>query len=227
MFTITGLPKLGQNEAYDIYYTATPTLPTDGSGYLQMSNEATATDTKNSAAATARVTLREALVQKSAVYNDGTGNVKWTVTLNADQQDISGMTFTDTMTYDANTPYDLSKIENFSVIAYDGNNWIANVTEYFLNDDGAYPVENNRLTVHFSDVLKKLYEQSPEDIDAYKAYKYVITYETPFPEGIAAGQSVAFHNLAQLGGFSATADFTHNVPEPPEYRRVKSYNGQI
>ena len=62
------------------------------------------------------------------------------------------MTFTDTMTYDANTPYDLSKIENFSVIAYDGNNWIANVTEYFLNDDGAYPVENNRLTVHFSDV---------------------------------------------------------------------------
>ena len=78
MFMITGLPKLEQNEAYDIYYTATPTLPTDGSGYLQMSNEATATDTKNSAAATARVTLREALVQKSAVYNDGTGNVKWT-----------------------------------------------------------------------------------------------------------------------------------------------------
>lgn len=222
MFMITGLPKLEQNEAYDIYYTATPTLPTDGSGYLQMSNEATATDTKNSAAATARVTLREALVQKSAVYNDGTGNVKWTVTLNADQQDISGMTFTDTMTYDANTPYDLSKIENFSVIAYDGNNWIANVTEYFLNDDGAYPVENNRLTVHFSDVLKKLYEQSPEaDIDAYKAYKYVITYETPFPEGITAGQSVAFHNLAQLDGFSATADFTHNVPEPPEYNVEK------
>ena len=226
MFMITGLPKLEQNEAYDIYYTATPTLPTDGSGYLQMSNEATATDTKNSAAATARVTLREALVQKSAVYNDGTGNVKWTVTLNADQQDISGMTFTDTMTYDANTPYDLSKIENFSVIAYDGNNWIANVTEYFLNDDGAYPVENNRLTVHFSDVLKKLYEQSPEaDIDAYKAYKYVITYETPFPEGITAGQSVAFHNLAQLDGFSATVDFAHAVPEPPDYRWVKSYNG--
>ena len=214
-FTITGLPKLGQNEAYDIYYTATPTLPTNGSGYLQMSNEATATDNKNSAAATARVTLREALVQKSAVYNDGTGNVKWTVTLNADQQDISNMTFTDTMTYNGTGTYDLSKIENFSVIAYNGNNWIANVTDYFLNDGGTYPVENNRLTVHFSDVLKKLNEQSPAaDIEAYKAYKYVITYETPFPEGIAAGQSVAFHNTAWLNGFSATADFTHAVTTP-------------
>ena len=221
-FTITGLPKLGQNEAYDIYYTATPTLPTNGSGYLQMSNEATATDNKNSAAATARVTLREALVQKSAVYNDGTGNVKWTVTLNADQQDISNMTFTDTMTYNGTGTYDLSKIENFSVIAYNGNNWIANVTDYFLNDGGTYPVENNRLTVHFSDVLKKLNEQSPAaDIEAYKAYKYVITYETPFPEGIAAGQSVAFHNTAWLNGFSATADFTHAVPEPPEYNVEK------
>ena len=208
MFTITGLPKLGQNEAYDIYYTAKPTLPTDGSGYLQMSNEATATDETNSAAATARVTLREALVQKSAVYNDGTGNVKWTVTLNADQQDISGMTFTDTMTYDANTPYDLSKIENFSVIAYDGNNWIANVTGYFTSflQDGSFTFMGGL----------------PE---GYETYKYVITYETPFPEGITAGQSVAFHNLAQLGGFSATADFTHNVPEPPDYRWVKSYNG--
>lgn len=207
-FTIKGLPKLGQNEAYDIYYTATPTLPTNGSGYLQMSNEATATDNKNSAAATARVTLREALVQKSAVYNDGTGNVKWTVTLNADQQDISGMTFTDTMTYDANSTYDLSKIENFSVIAYNGNNQIANVTKYFLNDDGAYPVdENGHLTFTLPDTLLN-------ESDAYKAYKYVITYETPFPEGIAAGQSVAFHNLAQLGGFSATADFTHAVTTP-------------
>ena len=225
-FTITGLPKLGQNEAYDIYYTATPTLPTNGSGYLQMSNKATATDNKNSAAATARVTLREALVQKSAVYNDGTGNVKWTVTLNADQQDISNMTFTDTMTYNGTGTYDLSKIENFSVIAYNGNNWIANVTDYFLNDGGTYPVENNRLTVHFSDVLKKLNEQSPAaDIEAYKAYKYVITYETPFPEGIAAGQSVAFHNTAWLNGFSATVDFAHAVPEPPDYRWVKSYNG--
>lgn len=217
-FTITGLPKLAQNEAYDIYYTATPTLPIDGSGYLQMSNEATATANKNSAAATARVTLREALVQKSAVYNDGTGNVKWTVTLNADQQDISGMTFTDTMTYDANTPYDLTKIENFSVIAYDGNNWIANVTEYFLNDDGAYPVVDGHLTFTLPDTLLN-------ESDAYKTYKYVITYETPFPEGITAGQSVAFHNLAKLDGFSATVDFTHAVPEPPDYRWVKSYNG--
>ena len=214
-FTITGLPKLGQNEAYDIYYTATPTLPTNGSGYLQMSNKATATDNKNSAAATARVTLREALVQKSAVYNDGTGNVKWTVTLNADQQDISNMTFTDTMTYGANTPYDLSKIENFSVIAYNGNNQIANVTKYFLNNDGAYPVdENGHLTFTLPDTLLN-------ESDAYKTYKYVITYETPFPEGIAAGQSIRFHNLAQLGGFSATADFTHNVPEPPEYNVEK------
>lgn len=225
-FTITGLPKLEQNEAYDIYYTATPTLPTDGSGYLQISNDATATDNKNSAAATARVTLREALVQKSAVYNDGTGNVKWTVTLNAEQQDISDMTFTDTMTYNGTSTYDLSKIENFSVIAYNGNTLIANVTDYFLNDDGTYPVENNHLIVHFSDVLEKLHEQSPEaDIEAYKAYKYVITYETPFPEGIAAGQSITFHNTAWLDDFSATADFTHNVPEPPDYRWVKSYSG--
>lgn len=207
-FTITGLPALKQNEAYDIYYTATPKLPTDGSGYLQMSNEATATDNKNSAAATARVTLREALVQKSAVYNDGTGNVKWTVTLNADQQDISGMTFTDTMTYNGTSTYDLSKIENFSVIAYNGNTWIANVTEHFTSF-----LQNGSFT--FMGGL-------PE---GYETYKYVITYETPFPEGIAAGQSITFHNTAQLGGFSATADFTRNVPEPPDYRWVKSYNG--
>lgn len=214
-FTITGLPKLEQNEAYDIYYTATPTLPTDGSGYLQISNDATATDNKNSAAATARVTLREALVQKSAVYNDGTGNVKWTVTLNAEQQDISDMTFTDTMTYNGTSTYDLSKIENFSVIAYNGNTLIANVTDYFLNDDGTYPVdENGHLTFTLPDTLLN-------ESDAYKTYKYVITYETPFPEGIAAGQSIRFHNLAQLGGFSATADFTHNVPEPPEYNVEK------
>ena len=39
------------------------------------------------------------MVHKEASANEGTGNVRWTVTLNEDGRELGGRTFRDEMTY--------------------------------------------------------------------------------------------------------------------------------
>lgn len=84
-FTITGLPALGENEAYDIYYTARLQDAADTSnGYIAVSNEAAAKDSSQTVTTEAAVEISRRMVHKEAAANEGTGNVQWTVLLNED-----------------------------------------------------------------------------------------------------------------------------------------------
>lgn len=103
-FTITGLPALGPNEPYEIYYVAKPNLDSINSqnGYIAIHNEATAKDNRQEVSATATVEISKTMVHKEVVVNEGTGNLRWSVYLNEDGRDLSGMTFTDELLYTVN-----------------------------------------------------------------------------------------------------------------------------
>lgn len=217
-FIITGLPELGENEAYEIYYTATIDFTTVHSptGYIEIPNMATATDKSQHVFAEAKVLVSGNMVYKTVTENAGTGNVQWTVNINEDCRDISGMTFTDAMLYAVNwtegepgQSYDLRENVNLQVRAYvsngqGGHTYHGDVTDAFqelitYNKDGA-------LTIRFPAA-----DAWPDGLKP--TWGYQLIYETPFPEGAGIGNQVTFHNTAQLDKYNSTAYWQGNVPE--------------
>ena len=141
-FTITGLPALGPNEPYEIYYVAKPELDSINSqnGYIAIQNKATAKDNSQEVSATATVEISKTMVYKEVDVNEGTGNLRWSVYLNEDGRDLSGMTFTDQLWYTVNNvgdhQYDLADLTNLTVYAYTRNDTgdlvnPTDVTEFF------------------------------------------------------------------------------------------------
>lgn len=217
-FTITGLPALQPGESYSVNYTATIDFTTVHSptGYIEVSNTATATDKSQDVSANARVVVSQRMVYKEGKLNTGTGNVQWTVNINEDGRDISGMTFMDTMTYKVNNQtltYDPNEIVNLQVTAYSGGTRQGDVTGLFT---GLLSYDNGVLSVTFPQ------NNWPEGLDP--TWTYYITYETPYPDGVEIGEGIYFHNTATLGDYTATADWNGNVPEQG-YGLVKQSTG--
>lgn len=222
-FTITGLPALGENEAYDIYYTARLQDAADTSnGYIAVSNKATAKDSSQTVTAEADVEISRRMVHKEAAANEGTGNVQWTVILNEDGRDLSGRTFRDEMTYtlDGETAaYDLEDIQNLRVTAYELNDAgqqlsKGDVTAAFETLLG---FENGAMTVSFPAA-----GAWPEGLSS--GWVYEIVYEMPYPEGAETGEQIAFTNTARLDDYHITVNWGGEVPEAG-YGLVKRSTG--
>ena len=222
-FTITGLPALGENEGYDIYYTAQVTeVLNSPNGYIAIHNEATAKDNRQEVSATATVEISKTMVHKEVVVNEGTGNLRWSVYLNEDGRDLSGMTFTDELLYTVNNvghQYNLADLTNLTVYAYTRNDTgdlvnPTDVTEFFRDLIPSRVDEYGTLTIQFPEV-----RDWPEGADPKAAYHLV--YETPPPEGVNPGDTVAFQNSIWLGEYTTSATWEGKVPEP-SYGVVKN-----
>lgn len=212
-FTIDGLPALGENEAYEIYYIARPQgVVNSPNASFSLTNTATAKDDSKTVSASATVELSKRMVYKESDANEGTGNVSWTVVLNEDGRDLSGMTFRDEMYYKRNngadTPYDLSDIENLRVTAYEINDAGQQVSKGDVTADFERLVkfENNAMIVQFPAA-----GGWPEE--GASNWVYRITYETPFPEGAAVDDQISFTNTARLEDYYTTVTWNGSVPE--------------
>ena len=212
-FTITGLPALQPGESYSINYTAAVDWDTVtiSNGYIAVSNEAAAEDNSQRVSAESNVEISRRMVHKEASTNEGTGNVQWTVNINEDCRDISGMTFRDTMTYTVNgqmKPYAPTEIVNLQVTAYSLNDVgqytkVGDVTEAFKE---LIQYEDDTLTIRFP-------EGEPWPTGLEPDYGYQLIYETPFPEEAGTGEAVAFQNTARLEEYTVTVNWNGPVPE--------------
>ena len=226
-FKITGLPALQPGEYYMINYSASIDFGTVNSpnGYIAVPNTATAQDNSNTVSANATVSVSGNMVSKSVTENEGTGNLQWTVTLNEDGRDLSGMTFSDTMRYTLDgievKSYNLGDITNLRVTAFEIND----AGQQVPNGDvtGAFEKlisysDNGAMTVNFPEA-----DNWPAGLGSNWVYRLV--YETPFPEDAGAGVDVAFRNTAELGGYSVTVDWYGTVPDTG-YGLVKESTGR-
>ena len=220
-FTITGLPALGPNEPYEIYYVVKPDLESINSqnGYIAIQNKATAKDKSQEVSDTATVEISKTMVHKEVVVNEGTGNLRWSVYLNEDGRDLSGMTFTDKLWYTLNNDgghqYNLADLTNLTVYAYTRNDTgdlvnPTDVTEFFRGLIQKGVDGNGTLTIQFPEA-----DAWSQGADPNAAYHLV--YETPppeGPEGVNPGDAVAFQNSIWLGKYTTSASWTGTVPEP-------------
>ncbi len=195
-FTITGLPALEAKEGYAITYTATPHLTASGdaTGYAEFNNLATATDNTDSVTASAKVKVSNAKISKSGTYNALTGTIVWTILINQDRQDISGMVLNDEMVYlDAEgTPVDLPLPDQVTLTPYDAS---------------GNPQASQSISLPYP---------FPEgSTDAY-----MVTYETALP-ALPEGTPVTVFNQAFLGRFFAEAEVTGEIPGETGYAIIK------
>lgn len=212
-FNITGLPALGENEGYDVYYTAKLSGDTvkTSDGYISIKNNVTAMDNSQEVSAEATVEISRRMVDKEVQLNDGTGNLTWTVRLNEDGRNLSDMEFVDEMTYTfqgTQNSYNLENIKNIRVTAYELNDARdqvskGDVTNAFsnliVNDDG-------KMVIRFpSD------GQWPEGLGTNWIYE--IVYETPFPQEADVNEQLAFANTATLGEYTVTENWNGTVPK--------------
>ena len=225
-FTITGLPALQPGEYYMINYSASIDFGTVNSpnGYIAVPNTATAQDTSNTVKANATVSVSGNMVSKLVTENEGTGNLQWTVTLNEDGRDLSGMKFSDTMLYTLNgtdVNYNLEYITNLRVTAAEINDAGQQVSKGDVTDAFSALItysDNGAMTVTFPAV-----GNWPAGLGSNWVYRLV--YETPFPEDAEADAAIAFQNMAELGGYSVTVYWNGTVPDTG-YGLVKESTGR-
>lgn len=95
-FTINDLPKLEAGESYEIPYTATATPSNkDGSGSLTNSVKGTSGNTSKETSTS--ITISNSMISKYGGYDQDTGKMNWSITINPDKKDISGYVFNDTI----------------------------------------------------------------------------------------------------------------------------------
>lgn len=95
-FTINDLPKLEVGESYEITYTATATPSNkDGSGSLTNSVKGTSGNTSKETSTS--ITISNSMISKYGGYDQDTGKMNWSITINPDKKDISGYVFNDTI----------------------------------------------------------------------------------------------------------------------------------
>ena len=225
-FTITGLPALQPGEYYMINYSASIDFGTviSPNGYIAVPNTATAQDTSNTVKANATVSVSGSMVSKLVTENEGTGNLQWTVTLNEDGRDLSGMKFSDTMLYtldDIEVNYNLRDITNLRVSAAEINDAGQQVSKG--NVTGAFSAlitysDNGAMTVNFPEA-----GNWPASLGSNWVYRLV--YETPFPEDAGADAAIAFQNTARLDDYSMTVNWKGTVPDTG-YGLVKESTGR-
>lgn len=95
-FTINDLPKLEAGESYEITYTATATPSNkDGSGSLTNSVKGTSGNTSKETSTS--ITISNSMISKYGGYDQNTGKMNWSITINPDKKDIGGYVFNDTI----------------------------------------------------------------------------------------------------------------------------------
>ena len=224
-FTITGLPALQPGEYYMINYSASINFDTviSPNGYIAVPNTATAQDTSNFVSANATVSVSGSMVSKLVTENEGTGNLQWTVTLNEDGRDLSGMTFSDTMLYTLNgieVNYNLGDITNLRVTAAEINDAGQQVPKGDVTGvfSALITYEDRVMTVTFPTA-----GNWPNGLGSDWVYRLV--YETPFPEDAGVDAAIAFQNTAQLDDYRVTVYWNGTVPDTG-YGLVKENTGR-
>ncbi len=102
-FTINDLPKLEAGESYEITYTAKATPDNkDGSGSLTNSVKGTSGNTSKETSTS--ITISNSMISKYGGYDQDTGKMNWSITINPDKKDIGGYVFNDTIDKDLNIP---------------------------------------------------------------------------------------------------------------------------
>lgn len=98
-FTITGLPALAAGEKYEISYTATPGESSSATGESSVSNNVNiSVDGGGSSNSSSNVVISRQMLKKYGEYNQSTGVIKWTITVNPDGREIGGWELTDQVT---------------------------------------------------------------------------------------------------------------------------------
>lgn len=88
-FTIDNLPELGAGESYEVTYKATATPDNvDGSGSLTNSVKGTSGETSRETSTT--IQISNSMIYKYGGYDQNTGKMNWTITINPDKKNISG-----------------------------------------------------------------------------------------------------------------------------------------
>lgn len=88
-FTYDNLPKLNPGESYEISYSVdTEVKNSDGSGSL--TNSVKGASGKNSKEARVTTEISKSKISKRGGYDQNTGKINWTITINPEKEDISG-----------------------------------------------------------------------------------------------------------------------------------------
>ena len=102
-FTINDLPKLEAGESYEITYKAKATPNNkDGSGSLTNSVKGTSGNTSKETSTS--ITISNSMISKYGGYDQDTGKMNWSITINPDKKDIGGYEFNDTIDNNLNIP---------------------------------------------------------------------------------------------------------------------------
>lgn len=93
-FTIDNLPRLEARESYEVTYKATATPDNvDGSGSLTNSVKGTSGETSRETSTT--IQISNSMIYKYGGYDQNTGKMNWTITINPDKKNISGYVLKD------------------------------------------------------------------------------------------------------------------------------------
>ena len=93
-FTIDNLPRLEAGESYEVTYNATATPNNvDGSGSLTNSVKGTSGETSRETSTT--IQISNSMIYKYGGYDQNTGKMNWTITINPDKKNISGYVLKD------------------------------------------------------------------------------------------------------------------------------------
>ena len=93
-FTIDKLPRLEAGESYEVTYRATATPDNvDGSGSLTNSVKGTSGETSRETYTT--IQISNSMIYKYGGYDQNTGKMNWTITINPDKKNISGYVLND------------------------------------------------------------------------------------------------------------------------------------
>lgn len=106
-FTIDNLPKLEAGESYEVTYKATATPDNvDGSGSLTNSVKGTSGETSRETSTT--IQISNSMIYKYGGYDQNTGKMNWTITINPDKKNISGYVLKDKIDNDLTIPTPLT-----------------------------------------------------------------------------------------------------------------------
>lgn len=95
-FTIDNLPELEAGESYEVTYKATATPDNvDGSGSLTNSVKGTSGETSRETSTTIQISNSNSMIYKYGGYDQNTGKMNWTITINPDKKNISGYVLKD------------------------------------------------------------------------------------------------------------------------------------
>ena len=93
-FTYDNLLKLEPGESYEISYSV-DTEEKNGDGSGSLTNVAKGTSGKNSKETRVTTEISKSKISKRGGYDQNTGKINWTITINPEKKDISGYTLTD------------------------------------------------------------------------------------------------------------------------------------